>query len=85
MQAAQTGHIRSGGRGLCGQSASAGRLRASLRDGCPFDQTWPDVRPSHRHLAAVCLHRYCRSVTLRGAPHNQTPANVAEFMHLSDG
>lgn len=58
MQAAETGYFRSGGRGLCGQSPSAGHLRAPLRDGCLVDQTWPDVRPAHWHLAAVCLHRY---------------------------
>lgn len=58
MQAAEAGYFRSGGRGLCGQSASAGHLGAPLRDGRLVDQTGPDIRPTHRHLAAVCLHRY---------------------------
>lgn len=65
MQAAEAGYFRSGGRGLCGEPASAGHLRSPLRDGRLVDQTGPDLRPAHRHLAAVRLHRYGRKHRVR--------------------
>ncbi|XP_068544428.1 transmembrane protein 180 isoform X3 [Anas acuta] len=57
LQAAQPGGHRPGGRGPGPEPQEAGGLGAAFWDGRAGHQARANVRPSHRHLAALRLHR----------------------------